>query len=457
MASVKRSTLQQRVWRWHFLAGLVVVPFVIILAVTGSIYLFKPQYDAAIEASINQRASEASCGTSVIAGGLVLREALAAYPDTRLVRMVLPTSADDPTMEAEIMTGAGEARTLWLDKTTADILHDTPTGAGFMNVVKAVHGTLLGGSRGSLIVEIMACWTLILMVTGLYLWWPRGMPWWRALVPDFSGNGGKRETWKKVHGATGSWIGVLAVIMLLSGLPWTQVWGEGFTRAKALAGLKSPGQEWFVTLQSSDPHVMHEMGGSLWETDTTTPAQAASASSSLMHSTPLSLQSVVSQANAEGLDPPVWVQPPRGENGVWTVRGMHPNRMRQETVHYDRWTGEEVMRIRFEDHNVADRTMALGVSFHEGALFGWVNQLLALAAALGIALVSVTGAVMWWKRRPAGKLAVPAMPADRRIAGGVFGVILALCLFLPMAGVTLLAALILDMVFQKIGRRRSQA
>ena len=160
-ASAKRSTLQQRVWRWHFLAGLMVVPFVIILSVTGSIYLFKPQYDAAVERSINETANPASCGTSVIAGGLVLEEALGAHPGSSLVRFILPTSEADPSIEAEIVTGEGEARTLWLDKTTADLLHDVPTGARFMNFVKAVHGTLLGGNRGSLIVEVMACWTII--------------------------------------------------------------------------------------------------------------------------------------------------------------------------------------------------------------------------------------------------------------------------------------------------------
>ena len=33
------------IWRWHFYAGLFVLPFVLILSVTGSIYLFKPQLD----------------------------------------------------------------------------------------------------------------------------------------------------------------------------------------------------------------------------------------------------------------------------------------------------------------------------------------------------------------------------------------------------------------------------
>jgi uncharacterized iron-regulated membrane protein len=33
-------------WRWHFYAGLFCVPFVILLALSGSVYLFKPQYAA---------------------------------------------------------------------------------------------------------------------------------------------------------------------------------------------------------------------------------------------------------------------------------------------------------------------------------------------------------------------------------------------------------------------------
>jgi uncharacterized iron-regulated membrane protein len=36
------------VWRWHFYARLFVIPFMLILATTGIIYLFKPQLDAAM-------------------------------------------------------------------------------------------------------------------------------------------------------------------------------------------------------------------------------------------------------------------------------------------------------------------------------------------------------------------------------------------------------------------------
>ena len=33
------------IWRWHFYAGLFVLPFILILSVSGAIYLFKPQID----------------------------------------------------------------------------------------------------------------------------------------------------------------------------------------------------------------------------------------------------------------------------------------------------------------------------------------------------------------------------------------------------------------------------
>ena len=34
------------VWRWHFYAGLLCIPFVIVLSISGLIYLFKPQIEA---------------------------------------------------------------------------------------------------------------------------------------------------------------------------------------------------------------------------------------------------------------------------------------------------------------------------------------------------------------------------------------------------------------------------
>jgi len=461
MTSALRSTLQHRVWRWHFLAGLLVIPFAVILAITGAIYLFKPQFDAAVEARINARAAPLA-GESLPADALI-QAGLAAYPGAKFAQLTLPSDAADPTVEVDIRGEPGP-RTLWVDRTTGEVLHDTSTPGRFMNLIKRIHASLLGGDRGSLIVEIMASWMIILIITGVYLWWPRGVPAWRVFVPKFGEGPGRRQTWRKVHGMAGAWIGELVLAILFFGLPWTQVWGDGFSKVKALAGLKAPGQEWLVTLESGNPvadHSIHRMhagmdhttGGELWDqAKGTAQISVQSGSAGLGRLQPLSLEAILREAAPERFMPPVEVKPPRGENGVWTIRSMAAFRPDRITLHYDRWTGAEIMRIEFADHNPVDRFMALGVAFHEGALFGWLNQLTGVVATLGVIFLSVTGGMMWWRRRPKGRLGIPPMPGDRRIAAGVVAMIAVLCLFLPMAGATLLAGLLADTLISR-GRR----
>lgn len=41
----RASSHYQRIWRWHFYAGLFAAPFLILLSLTGIVYLFKPQLD----------------------------------------------------------------------------------------------------------------------------------------------------------------------------------------------------------------------------------------------------------------------------------------------------------------------------------------------------------------------------------------------------------------------------
>ena len=37
------------IWRWHFYAGLFCLPFIVVLSLSGAVYLFKPQIDAFLD------------------------------------------------------------------------------------------------------------------------------------------------------------------------------------------------------------------------------------------------------------------------------------------------------------------------------------------------------------------------------------------------------------------------
>jgi len=76
------------IWRWHFYAGLFCIPFVIWLALTGTLYLWKPQVEAMIERPYD---SLAMSGPAARPGEQV-RAALAAVPGSRLHKYILPQS-----------------------------------------------------------------------------------------------------------------------------------------------------------------------------------------------------------------------------------------------------------------------------------------------------------------------------------------------------------------------------
>ena len=442
-----QATLQRRIWRWHFLAGLMVIPFAIVLAGSGALYLFKPQIEGWAEARVQAGLGEAPPGASSLPMDKLLAIAQNRHPEAPLAKLTLPRSPTDRSVEFDLRTALGPM-TLWVDRYTGAILHSTRSDRRILAIAQDLHGSLLAGETGSWIVELMACWMIVLLLSGLYLWWPRGQAWWRIFLPQFSGLRQRREWWRRLHGAVGAWAAAFILLLLLSGLPWTSVWGAGFDWVQKRMGWDGPGQEWFVTLQSHKPTTPSD-GLNLWsrgagdegevQLESTIPTTTAE---------PLPLQAIVDRVLPQNLASPVEIRPPRGDNGVWTVRSMTQNRPLRQTVHYDRWSGEEIMRIRFPDYHPVQQTVSYGIALHEGALFGWLNQLLGLLTALAVVLLSISGCIVWWKRRPAGGLGLPPMPSDPRLGKGFRLLILGLAAFLPLMALSLLICLVCDWLWQ---------
>jgi uncharacterized iron-regulated membrane protein len=66
--------------------------------------------------------------------------------------------------------------------------------------------------------------------------------------------------------------------------------------------------------------------------------------------------------------------------------------------------------------------------------------------AIGLMLLNVSSAMMWWRRRPGGVLGAP-IPAGRPRFGGAFIALVAMFgLLLPLLGTSLLAVLAVERV-----------
>jgi uncharacterized iron-regulated membrane protein len=105
-------------------------------------------------------------------------------------------------------------------------------------------------------------------------------------------------------------------------------------------------------------------------------------------------------------------------------------------------TGAVLSREGFGDKHVIDRAVGYGIAWHEGQLFGWINQLIGLFTALALITLMVTGFIMWRRRKPEGVLGAPAaLPV--RIRGAVV-LLLLLAALLPLLAASLIVLLFLE-------------
>ena len=404
------SVLYRTLWRWHFYAGLFCLPFVLLLSISGAIYLFKPQIDAWVEAPLRQLPGEAP----VAPANAQLGAARAALPGSHLISYRLPENVDDAV--AIMLRWQEEAWLVYVHPRTLSVLKTTPVDDQFIRLVRAFHGELLAGDVGSILVELAACWALVLMVTGLYLWWPRdrrGLA--GVLYPRLRAGG--RLFWRDLHAVTGIWIAAFTLFLLLTALPWTLVWGSAFKELRQWYEHGTAAQDW--SLRSGGDHADH------------------GAVVNRPHNEVLP-EAVVVAARQLRFAPPVNVSP-QGDH--WAVKSFSQNRPLRSDAVMDSH-GRVLRVVSFADRPLLDRVIGVGVAAHEGQLFGWFNQLLGLLTAAGLSLLAISGFVMWYRRRPSNVLG--AYPPAQGVGRVVAAIVLVFSLMLPLLLVSLVSLLLLE-------------
>lgn len=399
------------IWRWHFYAGIFAIPFVIILALTGAIYLFKPYYEHWQERDYRglQITGEQ------LAPNQQITAALAAIEGGKLLSYRLPQAADEAVA---INVQAENTWQVFINPYTGEVLGKQRTDRMLMNIVKTLHGELLLGTVGSILVELAACWAMVLIVTGLYLWWPRSAQGVAGIIyPRL--RDGSRTFWRDIHAVTGIWISSLALFLLVTGLPWALVWGAALKEVRAIDF--SAQQDWAQSRAQEHDH---------WR------AQA----SDTFNLTP----EVLLATQQLKLPPPVELSVASTHHISWKVSSQTGNRPERADV-WLKGDGSIEKQSGFAEKKFIDRAIGVGIAAHEGYLFGWFNLVLGVLTCAGLILISVSGFILWRKRKPESVLgAPPAMPA--RIGFAVVVITLGLAIFLPLLAISLGALLIMEFV-----------
>jgi uncharacterized iron-regulated membrane protein len=436
-AAAPSTDLYRAVWRWHFYAGLLVLPFLISLAVTGALYLFRDEIDALVHADLKQVAIRADM--TPVPPSAMVAAALAAHPGTA-VKFTDP-AASGSSAEITVATPAGKLA-VYVDPGNGKVLGSLPDRGTVMWTIRYLHSLRYFGPVARAAIEIASGWAILLVATGLYLWWQRRQT---GGVVTVRGTPARRVFWRDLHAVTGLFVGGVIVFLAITGMPWSSVWGAKVnewangSNFGYPAGLR-------VAVPMSDEHLAHSAPTS-WSLEQ---AKVPEPSPATTGAKPIGLDRAAAIATELGLHRGYTITIPTKPSGVYSASVYPDDLSRQRVVHLDQYSGKPLIDMSYADYGPLGRWLEWGINVHLGQQYGLANQLVLLAACLAIVMLAVSAAVMWWKRRPSGRLGVPPQPADPRAMRGLIALLAIGGVLFPLVGLSLLVMLALDWL---LGRR----
>jgi uncharacterized iron-regulated membrane protein len=472
------------VWRVHFYAGMFVIPFLVTLAVTGTLIL----YEEPINHLTDRDLHVVDPGGLSPGDRLPLDEQVAAardaYPDLTVGGVTPPDGADGSTMVSLALDGDGPgegAREVYVDPYTGDILGSKRYHDDLPGLARRIHGNLLFGWKvpvptlggivpvdaGDLMIELMACWGLVLVATGLYLWWPRKREAGKALFkPRLSKKG--RARWRDLHAVPGALLSLVLVFLVLTGLPWSGFWGgnwdhltndlgsgtntpaaapesgdlDRFGNPVAWATRAHPVPASTLGDGSHEQHRGHELGHR---------HRATTNSSHHADHTgvpePLTLDRVARAARQADMAPGYSIALPVDHHdsyGSYTITNPFTRTSTERTIYLDQFTGEVLAEREYNDYGSLAKATAWGIDVHMGTQYGLANRIVMTIVCVGVVWSAVSGVAMWWKRRPHGKAGFPRRPPDARLERGLVTIAATLGLLFPLVGVSMVGVVVVD-------------
>lgn len=426
-------------WRWHFYAGLYVIPFLMMLAVTGLIMLW-----VSATTELNGERAHVTVTGAPLAVSALQASAEAAIPGGTASQYIEPMAPDRVAVFK--VDGEEGATTVVIDPYTGTVVDTFPWRAGWYDFATDIHGTLLLGQFGDRLIETAASLGVLLVVTGIYLHWPRngsGNP----FAPRLAARG--RALWKSLHGVVGWWASILMLVFFISGLSWAGIWGDKFVQAWSTF----PAEKWDAVPLSDKTHADMNHGAAKevpWALEKTPMPESGSLAGQPAVAMPVTFDGIVDFARALGFAGRFQINMPSGAEGVWTIShdsmsNDGPDPSADRTLHIDQYTGNVLADVRYADYSAYAKMMAWGIAFHEGDMGLW-NLALNTLLCLSMIFLPVSGLVLWWKRRPEGasRLGAPPRPQDMTLWKGALVIVLAVGVMFPLAGLAMLAVIALD-------------
>lgn len=358
--------------RLHRYVGLSLAGFLILAGLSGSAIAFYDELDAALIPGFYD-----AVGRGPVLPPVELAKRIEAQLPGAVVTYI--SLNVPPGRSADVRVAAKDFDQVFADPVTGQVMGTRLWGrvcfapACVMPFLYRFHYTLsLPGVWGVLLMGLVGIFWTIDCFVAFALTWPRGLPFWKKWRTSWTIKhpaSGTRRTFD-LHRAGGLWVWGVLVILAFSGAAMNLP--DQF--ARPLVSLFSP-------LQPSYAELIAERNPK-----NEPPIGFDAAIESARRSMPGTPVGIFHYGGVYGIG----VAPP-GSGGK---TGLGP-----DYVYLDDRTGKRLATISPRVGSVGDRFLALQYPLHSGRILGLSGRILVAIAGLMVAMLSVTGVAIWWRKR----------------------------------------------------------
>lgn len=264
-------------------------------------------------------------------------------------------------------------RKVYLNPYTGEVVKNENTKYEFFTLVLRLHrNLLLNRSVGTMIIGISVLVFVILLISGIVLWWPKNK---KGIKQRISFAWKRTTKWKRknydLHTVPGFYSLFIVLIIALTGLVFSFDWFDNSVQWLANGGVKTGKPKPLF----SDTTKM----------DTTLPLDKVYADLVALNRDALSLS----------------INLPEKSNGVINASARNGIHVRYNTLRYqfDQFTGRLLETSDFDKKSGGEKLRSMNYDIHTGGILGFPGKLLAFFASLISASLPVTGFLIWYGRR----------------------------------------------------------
>ncbi|WP_026715486.1 PepSY-associated TM helix domain-containing protein [Flavobacterium daejeonense] len=361
--------IKKSIGKIHLWLGLSSGLVVFIVALTGSILVFEEEINTLIHPEFYKVKTVEKSRIPIDCAVKTLKK---EYATDSIIRIY---TFNDPKRTVLIMGKNTNGNILFfaINPYTGKIISSIEQKKHFFSITNKLHRSLLLGKTGKLITGCSCLIFIIILLSGLFLWWPKKLKNLKQRLTIKWDASFKRVNWD-IHSVLGFYSFLFLLIIALTGLTWSFKWFENSLYYLTDGIAKKP------SIKVANPP-----------------------KTELLSQKTFFYQSIMDQTNK-----------------IYSYQGNVQIRMPNETVnsilvtkeniekvipnqsgiaYFDRYTAKIIQTKPYESFTKGDKLRRIIYPIHTGSIYGLPTKIIAFLVCLFAASAPITGFLIWWRRK----------------------------------------------------------